>query len=48
MRALCAVCAVIAQLALTGCAARFEGSNCSSLIAAQFTEQCNPYLSRDP
>ena len=48
MRILCVVGALLAQLALGGCSAGFQGANCTSPIAAEYTEQCNPYLSRQP
>ena len=37
---------VFAVLALTSCGHGFNGDNCQSPIAAQFTSQCNPYLNR--
>jgi hypothetical protein len=39
--------AASAVLALAACSYGFNGDNCQSPIAARFTEQCNPLLSRD-
>jgi outer membrane lipopolysaccharide assembly protein LptE/RlpB len=38
----------LAVLALAACGHGFNGNNCQSPIAAENTEQCNPYLERTP
>jgi hypothetical protein len=37
-----------AVLSLAACGHGFNGDNCQSPIAAENTEQCNPYLERAP
>jgi hypothetical protein len=48
MKVRVAIVAFTVLLPLAGCGHDFGPDNCASPVAAVYTAQCNPYLSRSP